>query len=136
MLKYTTLVTAMVMSTAAFAFEQMERTPPVYGMEYCGSNPQPSYCPEAADLSLAQLMFDPQPIQVWTFGPQPEWTQERARQWFWAQYRAKNTHEAAPIGLVGEPWPPAPVVVQNCPQPRPEADARECGDNRQASRQD
>jgi hypothetical protein len=104
MLKVATLVTAMVISTAAFAVEQMQATDPVYGMEYCGANPQPNYCPEVTvDPNLARLMFDQQPVA--------EWDQTRARQWYWAHYRAQHPlttadHEAAPIGLVGEPFPP------------------------------
>jgi len=104
MLKVATLVTAMVMSTAAFAVEQMQATDPVYGMEYCGANPQPNYCPEVTvDPNLARLMFDQPPVA--------EWDQTRARQWYWAHYRAQHPlttadHEAAPIGLVGEPFPP------------------------------
>jgi hypothetical protein len=115
-------------------------------LEYCGQNPQPNYCPEVP-ADLARLMFDPQSIAEWDQQP---WTQERARQWFWAQYRANHplttdNREAAPLGLVGEPYPPGsefPIagigsdyaaqarveraVAQNCPQPTAEADAREC----------
>jgi hypothetical protein len=117
----------------------------VYGLEYCGGNPQPNYCPEA-DPNLARLMFNPQSIA--------EWDQTKARQWYWAQYRAKHPlttadGEAAPIGLVGEPFPPGNEQVaqggigsdyvaqaradraQNCPQPTAEADARECSGQQQ-----
>jgi hypothetical protein len=158
MLKVATLAIAMMASTAAFAVElhgpaavvdpntgrspEWQATDAVYGMEYCGQNPQPNYCPTVIDYETAQrLMFDPQSIA--------EWDQTKARQWYWAQYRAKHPlmtadREAAPIGLVGEPYPPGSELVaqggigsdyvaqaradraQNCPQPTAEADAREC----------
>ena len=120
MLKVATLAVAMMASTAAFAVElhgpaamvdpntgrspEWQATDPVYGMEYCGQNPQPNYCPTVIDYETAQrLIFDPQSIA--------EWDQTKARQWYWAQYRAKHPlttadGEAAPIGLVGEPFPP------------------------------
>jgi hypothetical protein len=164
MLKVATLAIAMMASTAAFAVEphgpaamvdpntgrspEWQATDPVYGMEYCGQNPQPNYCPTLIDYETAQrLMFDPQSIA--------EWDQTKARQWYWAQYRAKHPltttdREAAPIGLVGEPYPPGsefPIagigsdyaaqarveraVAQNCPQPTAEADARECSGQQQ-----
>src|SRR5262245_8947395 len=83
--------------------QQTQATDPVYGMEYCGQNQQPNYRPDKVDPNMARLMFDPQSIA--------EWDVTKARQWYWAHYRAQHPlttadHEAAPIGLVGEPFPP------------------------------
>jgi hypothetical protein len=107
MLKVATLAIAMMVSTAAFAqvitdpytgkpVEQMQATAPVPYIDFCTGDLQPNYCPgPVADINLARLMFDKTPL-----GPAQTFVQYGP---FVAQ---REDGEAAPIGLVGEPYPP------------------------------
>jgi hypothetical protein len=83
------MTTALALCTlgTACAQEPMQATAPVAFVEFCSGNIQPNYCP-AADINLARLMFDPTPL-----GPPQVFVQ-------------REDDEAAPIGLVGEPYPP------------------------------
>jgi hypothetical protein len=76
------------------------------------------------EFAPALLMFDPTPVAEWDQRPDSEAapttiTLTQSRQWYWAHYRATHPltttvaqvqayeqREAAPIGLVGTPYPP------------------------------
>jgi len=75
------------------------------------------------EFAPARLMFDPTPVAEWDQrldGEAAPMTLTQSRQWYWAQYRATHPltttvaqlqayeqREAAPIGLVGTPYPPS-----------------------------
>jgi hypothetical protein len=75
------------------------------------------------EFAPARLMFDPTLVAEWDQRPDgeaaPTITLTQSRQWYWAHYRATHPltttvaqvqayeqREAAPIGLVGTPYPP------------------------------